>query len=96
MLMVMNVYIAESHKVLHEQEVEKVLAELLSVADVGVKVSACQAVAAISFYPPSKDSFRDLGTTQLHQDQPTRNKTSTCVMFLCFRLHLCSGTAAEQ
>ncbi|XP_037549782.1 armadillo repeat-containing protein 3 [Nematolebias whitei] len=52
---------SESRKVLHEQEVEKVLAELLSVADVGVKASACQAVAAMSFYPPSKDGFRDLG-----------------------------------
>lgn len=62
MLMVMNAHLAESRKVLHEQEAEKVLAELLSVADVGVKAAACQAVAALSFYPLSKDSFRDLGT----------------------------------
>ncbi|XP_037829008.1 armadillo repeat-containing protein 3 isoform X2 [Kryptolebias marmoratus] len=52
---------SESCKVLHEQEAEKVLTELLSVADAGVKASACRAVAAMSVHPPSKDDFRDLG-----------------------------------
>ncbi|KAM4544134.1 armadillo repeat-containing protein 3 [Fundulus diaphanus] len=51
----------ESRSVLHEQEVEKALVELLSVADDNVKASACQAVAAMSFHPASKDSFRDWG-----------------------------------
>ncbi|XP_069561620.1 armadillo repeat-containing protein 3 [Brachyistius frenatus] len=51
----------ESRKLLHEQDVEKVLVELLSVADVGVKTSTCQAVAAMSFHLASKDSFRELG-----------------------------------
>ncbi|KAK2859369.1 hypothetical protein Q5P01_003989 [Channa striata] len=52
---------AESRKLLHDQNVEKVLVELFSVADVGVKTSSCQAVAAMSFHVPSKDCFRDLG-----------------------------------
>lgn len=54
-------YLAENRKVLHEHNVEKVLVELLSVADIGVKTSACQAVAAMSFHLSSKDRFRDLG-----------------------------------
>ncbi|XP_026216971.1 armadillo repeat-containing protein 3 isoform X1 [Anabas testudineus] len=52
---------SENRKVLHEHNVEKVLVELLSVADIGVKTSACQAVAAMSFHLSSKDRFRDLG-----------------------------------
>ncbi|XP_072234177.1 armadillo repeat-containing protein 3 [Leuresthes tenuis] len=50
----------ESRTLLHEQDVEKVLVELLSVMDVSVKASACQAVAAMSFHLPSKDIFREL------------------------------------
>uniref|UniRef100_A0A8C7X6X4 Armadillo repeat containing 3 n=1 Tax=Oryzias sinensis TaxID=183150 RepID=A0A8C7X6X4_9TELE len=52
---------AESLQLLHEEGTEKVLAQLLSVDDIGVKTSACQAVAAMSFHPASKDIFRDLG-----------------------------------
>ncbi|XP_028289365.1 armadillo repeat-containing protein 3 isoform X2 [Parambassis ranga] len=52
---------SENHELLHEQDVEKVLVELLSVADVSVKTYACQAVAAMSFQLASKDRFRDLG-----------------------------------
>ncbi|XP_047205192.1 armadillo repeat-containing protein 3 isoform X2 [Girardinichthys multiradiatus] len=52
---------SDSRTVLHEQDVEKALVELLSVVDNNVKASACQAVAAMSFHPASKDSFRDLG-----------------------------------
>uniref|UniRef100_A0A3P9JNM8 Armadillo repeat containing 3 n=1 Tax=Oryzias latipes TaxID=8090 RepID=A0A3P9JNM8_ORYLA len=52
---------AESLRLLHEEGTEKVLAELLSVDDIGVKTSACRAVAAMSFHPASKDIFRDLG-----------------------------------
>ncbi|XP_030612651.1 armadillo repeat-containing protein 3 isoform X2 [Archocentrus centrarchus] len=52
---------SESCKVLHEQDVEKVLVELLSVEDIGVKTSACQAVAALSFHVDSKGRFGDLG-----------------------------------
>ncbi|KAM4719112.1 armadillo repeat-containing protein 3 [Anableps anableps] len=51
---------SESRNVLHEQDVEKALLELLSVVDDNVKASACQAVAAMSFHPASKDRFRDL------------------------------------
>uniref|UniRef100_A0A3B5A5T2 Armadillo repeat containing 3 n=1 Tax=Stegastes partitus TaxID=144197 RepID=A0A3B5A5T2_9TELE len=52
---------SESREVLHKQDVEKVLVELLSVADIKVKSSTCQAVAAMSLHRASKDSFRDLG-----------------------------------
>ncbi|XP_029001847.1 armadillo repeat-containing protein 3 [Betta splendens] len=52
---------SEGCSVLHEQNVEKVLVELLCVEDVTVKTSACQAVAAMSFHLASKDRFRDLG-----------------------------------
>uniref|UniRef100_A0AAQ5YWM1 EDR1/CTR1/ARMC3-like peptidase-like domain-containing protein n=1 Tax=Amphiprion ocellaris TaxID=80972 RepID=A0AAQ5YWM1_AMPOC len=50
-----------SREVLHKQDVEKVLVELLSVADIKVKSCTCQAVAAMSLHLASKDSFRDLG-----------------------------------
>ncbi|KAM9333532.1 armadillo repeat-containing protein 3-like [Pholidichthys leucotaenia] len=52
---------SESRKLLHEQHVEKVLVELLSVVSDEVKTSACQTVAAMSFYLASKDIFRELG-----------------------------------
>ncbi|XP_044032813.1 armadillo repeat-containing protein 3 isoform X1 [Siniperca chuatsi] len=52
---------SENRKLLHEQKVEKVLVELLSVADVSVKTATCQAVPAMSLHLASKDSFRDLG-----------------------------------
>ncbi|XP_071341519.1 armadillo repeat-containing protein 3 isoform X2 [Trachinotus anak] len=52
---------SENRKLLHELNVEKVLVELLSVADVAVKTSTFQAVAAMSFHLASKDRFRDLG-----------------------------------
>ncbi|XP_008436791.1 armadillo repeat-containing protein 3 [Poecilia reticulata] len=51
---------SESRKVFHEQMIEKVLVELLSAADDNVKASACQAIAAMSFHPCSKDRFREL------------------------------------
>lgn len=60
---------AENRKLLHEQNVEKVLVELLSVADISVQTATCQAVSVMSFHLASKDSFRDLGThtfTQQH------------------------------
>ncbi|XP_062297753.1 armadillo repeat-containing protein 3 isoform X2 [Scomber scombrus] len=52
---------SENRKLLHEQDVEKVLVELLSVANDSVKTATCHAVAAMSFNLASKDSFRDLG-----------------------------------
>nr|XP_015810842.2 armadillo repeat-containing protein 3 isoform X3 [Nothobranchius furzeri] len=52
---------SESRKVLHEQDVEKVLVGLLSVEDTIVKALVCQAVAAMGLHPSSRDSFRDLG-----------------------------------
>uniref|UniRef100_A0A672GU89 EDR1/CTR1/ARMC3-like peptidase-like domain-containing protein n=1 Tax=Salarias fasciatus TaxID=181472 RepID=A0A672GU89_SALFA len=51
----------ESHKLLSGQNVEKILVDLLNVADISVKTSACQAVAAMSLHQASKDCFRDLG-----------------------------------
>lgn len=54
-------YFSADHKLLHELDVEKVLAELLSAADVGVRVSACQAAAAMSLHPASRQRFSDLG-----------------------------------
>uniref|UniRef100_G3ND43 Armadillo repeat containing 3 n=1 Tax=Gasterosteus aculeatus aculeatus TaxID=481459 RepID=G3ND43_GASAC len=51
---------SENRKLLHEQNVEKVLVELLSVGDVSVNTAACGAVFAMSFHLASKDSFRDL------------------------------------
>lgn len=56
---------------LHEQDAEKVLVELLSVEDIGVKTSACQAVAALSFHLDSKDRFRDLGTYKHAFNEPS-------------------------
>ncbi len=58
----MAVCVAENRKLLHEQNVEKVLVELLSVANIGVKTATCQAVSAMSFHLASKDNFRNLGT----------------------------------
>ncbi|KAG7236989.1 hypothetical protein INR49_032920 [Caranx melampygus] len=52
---------SENRKLFHELDVEKVLVELLSVADTRVKTSTCQAVAAMSFHLASKDRLRDLG-----------------------------------
>ncbi|KAF7214033.1 armadillo repeat-containing protein 3 isoform X3 [Nothobranchius furzeri] len=52
---------SESRKVLHEQDVEKVLVGLLSVENTSVKALVCQAVAAMGLHPSSRDSFRDLG-----------------------------------
>lgn len=55
------VCLAENRNVLHEQNVERVLVALLSVADVTVKTPACRAVAAMSCQLSSKDRFRELG-----------------------------------
>uniref|UniRef100_A0A3B4XKY5 Armadillo repeat containing 3 n=1 Tax=Seriola lalandi dorsalis TaxID=1841481 RepID=A0A3B4XKY5_SERLL len=44
----------ENRILLHELNVEKVLVELLSEADTGVKTSTCQAVAAMSFHLASQ------------------------------------------
>lgn len=63
--------IAENGKLLHEQNVEKVLVELLSVADVSVKTATCQAVSAMSFHLASKDRFRDLGMDTFTQSPIT-------------------------
>lgn len=63
------VCVAENHKLLHELNVEKVLVELLTVADVSVKTTTCQ---AMSFHTASKDSYRDLGTyTLIHTTTKT-------------------------
>ncbi|XP_056290596.1 armadillo repeat-containing protein 3 isoform X2 [Pseudoliparis swirei] len=52
---------SENRTLLHEQNVETVLVELLSAADISVKTAACQAVSVMSLHQDSKDSFRDLG-----------------------------------
>ncbi|XP_065805040.1 armadillo repeat-containing protein 3 isoform X4 [Labrus bergylta] len=51
---------SENRKLLHKQNIEKVLVELLSVPDVNVTTPTCQAVSTMSNHPASKDSFRDL------------------------------------
>ncbi|XP_022622004.1 armadillo repeat-containing protein 3 [Seriola dumerili] len=53
--------ISENRILLHELNVEKVLVELLSEADIGVKTSTCQAVAAMSFHLASQHRIRDQG-----------------------------------
>lgn len=65
----MSMCVAENRKLLHEQNVEKVLVDLLSVANVSVKAATCQAVSAMSFHLASKDIFRDLGTYTFTQAQ---------------------------
>ncbi|XP_068604234.1 armadillo repeat-containing protein 3 [Brachionichthys hirsutus] len=52
---------SENCELLHEQNVEKVLVELLSAADVSVKTATCKAVSATSVHAASKNRFRDLG-----------------------------------
>ncbi|XP_074549603.1 armadillo repeat-containing protein 3 isoform X3 [Halichoeres trimaculatus] len=52
---------SENRGLLHKQNIEKVLVELLSVCDVSVQTSTCQAVFAMSFHHASKDSLRDMG-----------------------------------
>nr|XP_046226726.1 armadillo repeat-containing protein 3 isoform X2 [Scatophagus argus] len=51
----------ENRKLLLEQNVEKILVELLSVEDISVKTATCHAVPAMCFQRANKDSFRDLG-----------------------------------
>uniref|UniRef100_A0A3Q2NTY0 Armadillo repeat containing 3 n=1 Tax=Fundulus heteroclitus TaxID=8078 RepID=A0A3Q2NTY0_FUNHE len=67
----------EGRGVLHEQEVEKALVELLSAADDDVKASACQAVAAMSFHPASKDSFRDWVAQLLNGESSALREAAT-------------------
>ncbi|XP_061593151.1 armadillo repeat-containing protein 3-like [Cololabis saira] len=50
-----------SRKLLHDQEIEKILVEFLSEADVSMNTSTCHAVAAMSLHLASKESFRELG-----------------------------------
>lgn len=71
MLSCLLVCLADNRKLLHEQDVEKVLVELLSVVNDSVKTATCHAVAAMSFHLASKDSFRDLGTYAFIQQPKT-------------------------
>ncbi|XP_054621016.1 armadillo repeat-containing protein 3 [Dunckerocampus dactyliophorus] len=53
---------SDLHQFLHDQKVEKVLVDFLSSgANDGAKTYACEAVATLSSFLPSKDVFRDLG-----------------------------------
>uniref|UniRef100_A0A8C6SCH0 Armadillo repeat containing 3 n=1 Tax=Neogobius melanostomus TaxID=47308 RepID=A0A8C6SCH0_9GOBI len=52
---------SKNRNLLHEQNVEKVLVELLSVKDDGVKTAASQAVAEMSANLASKEILRELG-----------------------------------
>ncbi|KAM8881736.1 armadillo repeat-containing protein 3 isoform X1 [Synchiropus splendidus] len=54
----MIVKCVESHLQLHEQNVEKIMVELLSVVNDSVKTAACQALAAMSSQL-AKDTFRE-------------------------------------
>ncbi|KAK7879418.1 hypothetical protein WMY93_030754 [Mugilogobius chulae] len=53
---------SENRNMLHEQNVEKVLVELLSVSDDRVKAAASQAVSAMSTNLASKEVLRELGS----------------------------------
>ncbi|XP_054621006.1 armadillo repeat-containing protein 3-like [Dunckerocampus dactyliophorus] len=53
-------YAADSHKALHELNVEGILVDLLSEGNDCEKTYACQAVAAMSSFLASKEQFRDL------------------------------------
>lgn len=83
----MAVCAAENRKLFHELNVEKVLVNLLSVADASVKTATCKAVHAMSLHRGSKDSFRDLGTctfTQPPGDQHIHTpQWSVTVLGLC-------------
>lgn len=61
------VHVAESRKHFHEQNVEKVLVDLLSVQDISVKTATCKAVRAMSHHIGSNDSFRELGMYKFTQ-----------------------------
>ncbi|KAL6462900.1 hypothetical protein MHYP_G00293220 [Metynnis hypsauchen] len=51
---------SENRKILHEQDVEKALIDLLAVENEGVRTAVCQAVAVMSNNLSSKDTFRHL------------------------------------
>lgn len=61
-----SVRVAENRQLLCKENVEKVLVELLSVADINVKTATCKAVHAMSLHQASKDTFRDLGMYSTH------------------------------
>ncbi|KAK1806781.1 hypothetical protein P4O66_004808, partial [Electrophorus voltai] len=54
---------SENRKILHDQDVEKALVDLLAVENDGVRIATCQAVAAVSQLLACKDTFRHLGNT---------------------------------
>lgn len=60
-------HLAESRKHFHEQNVEKVLVDLLSVPDVSVRTATCKAVHAMSPHIGSNDTFRELGMYKFAQ-----------------------------
>ncbi|XP_077364883.1 armadillo repeat-containing protein 3-like [Festucalex cinctus] len=49
------------HAFLHEQRIEKILVDLLTLGSDSVKAYSCQAFAFLSSFLPSKELFRDLG-----------------------------------
>ncbi|XP_008305660.2 armadillo repeat-containing protein 3 isoform X2 [Cynoglossus semilaevis] len=66
---------SENRQLLHEQNVEKILVELLSEEDINIKTSACQAVTAMSFLRASIERIRELGAVPavveaLHSESP--------------------------
>ncbi|XP_012995205.2 armadillo repeat-containing protein 3 isoform X1 [Esox lucius] len=62
-------------RLLHEQDIEKSLLDLLSVEGDGVGVAACLAIAAVGLNLASKDAFRNLGGMSTG---PTRAHTHAC------------------
>ncbi|KAJ8010803.1 hypothetical protein DPEC_G00078930 [Dallia pectoralis] len=51
---------SENYRLLHEQDIEKSLVELLSVESDSLRTSTCQAIAAVGVNLASKDAFRHL------------------------------------
>lgn len=59
-------HLGENRKILHEQNVEKALTELLAAENESVRSAACQAVSAMSKNLSSRDTFRQFGIAPVY------------------------------
>ena len=88
---------AENRKLLHEQDIERSLVELLSLEGDSLRTATCQAVAVMSLHLASKDAFRDLGETHTHRRVQTHTDTHPWPnpkLSLFSRRYPCGGAAA--
>lgn len=79
----MFVTLAENRQLLHEQNVEKILVELLSEEDINIKTSACQAVTAMSFLRASIERIRELGMCSPSFNSHYQNHDNGSSTYLC-------------